>query len=682
MGRDQLLEPRQEVVVVVLVLLGRQEQEPGDRERGHSGLTDARAQGHGLLGTDAQGDVVSPRPVPEAEPLQAVGHRGGGAHLPRAREREGVELLLPVVVPELERGVAEVPQHVTVVDGRTDLEGDVERIRCASPVRVRDQGHRHQHLPQAACPRGGVRGGRRQELSVCSGVPLSAPKVRITAAATPMSRARTGSAGRTACAAFTNMRCASGAEPMLTSMCPRNRATSHSRSGSSVPSRRPEQVLCARRLSACPGAAGRGEAQVGASCAVGGQLRRPLVGRQRRDVATAALRALPHTLEGVDQVGVRPLGGVGAVPDLAVLVPRPGQRLGQRPVSSPAVRPGGGLVDRRAHQRVSQGHRAAGVHQQPGVDRVLQHVVVQSPSRARTTEHVGLTGVVGRGEQQQALHRGRQSAAAVQQSLLDPGGEVERRRQRGRALELGCRELAGQLQEGQRVAACLRDEPLGDLVCGVTAQPGRQEGAGFLGVEPSEGQLGQAGRLEGRRCAVTGREHHCHPVRSEPSGAEQQRSRAGGVQPVCVVDDAQHEALLGSRRQQRERGHPHQEGLDSGTVILPERDREGTCLRKRKLLAQTDERAQQSVQCGEGERRLDLETLGASTVAPSSSATIASSNADLPTPGSPRTTTLPAVPWRASSTSAARSARSGPRPTSTCRTYTLTSLSIPCNPAF
>ena len=188
---------------------------------------------------------------------------------------------------------------------------------------------------------------------------------------------------------------------------------------------------------------------------------------------------------------------------------------------------------------------------------------------------------------------------------------MERRRQRGRALELGCRELAGQLEEGQRVAARLRDEPLGDLVCRVSAQPGCQEGAGFLGVEAGEDQLGQAGRLEGRRRAVTRREHHCHPVRSEPSGAEQQRSRAGGVQPVCVVDDAQHEALLGSRRQQRERGHPHQEGLDSGTVILPERDREGTCLRRRKLLAQPGERTQQAVQCGEGERRLDLEALGA-----------------------------------------------------------------------
>ena len=129
----------------------------------------------------------------------------------------------------------------------------------------------------------------------------------------------------------------------------------------------------------------------------------------------------------------------------------------ERPVSSPAVRRGGGLVDRRTHQRVLQGHRAARVHQQPGVDRTLHHVVVQSPVRTRTTQHVRLACVVGGREQQQALHRGRQLAAPVQEGLLDPGGEVERRRQCGRALELGCRELAGQLQEGQWVAACLRD---------------------------------------------------------------------------------------------------------------------------------------------------------------------------------------------------------------------------------
>ena len=61
-----VLEARQQVVVVVPVLLGRQESEPRDRECGHGGLADARAERQGLLGGDAQGDVVPPRPVPEA----------------------------------------------------------------------------------------------------------------------------------------------------------------------------------------------------------------------------------------------------------------------------------------------------------------------------------------------------------------------------------------------------------------------------------------------------------------------------------------------------------------------------------------------------------------------------------------------------------------------------------------
>ncbi len=46
-----------------------------------------------------------------------------------------------------------------------------------------------------------------------------------------------------------------------------------------------------------------------------------------------------------------------------------------------------------------------------------------------------------------------------------------------------------------------------------------------------------------------------------------------------------------------------------------------------------------------------------------------SSSADLPMPGSPRTTRLPAAPWRAASTTSTRGASSPSRPTSTCSRY-------------
>jgi len=70
-------------------------------------------------------------------------------------------------------------------------------------------------------------------------------------------------------------------------------------------------------------------------------------------------------------------------------------------------------------------------------------------------------------------------------------------------------------------------------------------------------------------------------------------------------------------------------------------------LGRRELVSQTRQRPQQSVQRRERQRRLDLEPSSAQHHGSRASAISRSSSADLPTPGSPRTTTLPAVPWRA-----------------------------------
>ena len=81
-----------------------------------------------------------------------------------------------------------------------------------------------------------------------------------------------------------------------------------------------------------------------------------------------------------------------------------------------------------------------------------------------------------------------------------------------------------------------------------------------------------------------------HPVRPEPAGAEQQRVGGGGVEPVRVVDDAQHDALLGRRGQHRQRRDRHQERLDRGPVLLAERDPQRPGLGAGRSLAQPHHR--------------------------------------------------------------------------------------------
>ena len=112
------------------------------------------------------------------------------------------------------------------------------------------------------------------------------------------------------------------------------------------------------------------------------------------------------------------------------------------------------------------------------------------------------------------------------------------------------------------------------------------------------------------RCPVACREHHEHAVRTEPARTEQQRIRGRGIEPVRILDHAQHGALLGGCGQHRQRRDRHQERLDRGAVLLPERDPQCPGLRAWEVLTQPHHREQHPVQGCERQRRLDLEPLG------------------------------------------------------------------------
>ena len=119
--RDHLLQVGQQAVVVVAALECGQQGEPGQRGSGQGALPQAGAERERLLGAAAHRGPVAGDQVPEAQPLQRVDDRHDRTRLPGPREREGVEVLLGVVVTELQGGVAQVPEHVEVVDGVTVL---------------------------------------------------------------------------------------------------------------------------------------------------------------------------------------------------------------------------------------------------------------------------------------------------------------------------------------------------------------------------------------------------------------------------------------------------------------------------------------------------------------------------------------------------------------------------------
>ncbi len=135
--------------------------------------------------------------------------------------------------------------------------------------------------------------------------------------------------------------------------------------------------------------------------------------------------------------------------------------------------------------------------------------------------------------------------AAVEEDPFDPVGEVQLRGERRGALELGLAELGGELEQGQRVAPRLGHQPVDDLRGRCGAQALVQQRAGGLGVETGEHQLVQAVGPERSLGAVPSGEDHEDAVGVDPTCTEEQGVSRGGVEPVRIVDEAQHQSLLG-----------------------------------------------------------------------------------------------------------------------------------------
>ena len=93
------------------------------------------------------------------------------------------------------------------------------------------------------------------------------------------------------------------------------------------------------------------------------------------------------------------------------------------------------------------------------------------------------------------------------------------------------------------------------------AAPGRRRRSARRSRQPSGD--GSPGRAKPRPAvAVAGGEHDGDPVRGQPPRGDQHRVRGRLVEPLRVVDDAQHGRVLGGLGQHRQGREPDQERLD------------------------------------------------------------------------------------------------------------------------
>jgi hypothetical protein len=232
-------------------------------------------------------------------------------------------------------------------------------------------------------------------------------------------------------------------------------------------------------------------------------------------------------------------------------------------------------------------------------------VVGGSPQQRR------VPGRLGGGDQQEQLRLGRQGGRTAAEAVLDAVRDAERVRQ---LVPAGQLRATRQLQQRQRVAARLGDDPVAHVLSQRCADRRGQQRPRVGLAEPLQAQLGQPReRVDVAAAVVPHGEHERQLLRRYSPRHEGEDLRGRLVQPLRVVDQAQQRRVLGDLGQQVQGGQPHQEPVGCGALALSERHVQCVSLRLRKRSRAVQQRRAQLVQAGERELRLDSAPAAACT---------------------------------------------------------------------
>jgi hypothetical protein len=188
--------------------------------------------------------------------------------------------------------------------------------------------------------------------------------------------------------------------------------------------------------------------------------------------------------------------------------------------------------------------------------------------------------------------------------MLDPRADRDGGEQRLGARELRLTQRRRELEQGERVAACLDDKSVADLRrerCAhlvIDQRPRRRR------VESTQLQFGEPAGLEASKLAFAGGKQHDDALDLEPPGDEDECVRGRVVEPVRIVDEAQDRPLLGGVGEQAQSCQRDEEAIVASSGREAERSAKGSGLRWRKVLDVAEDRPDDLVQGREGQMRL------------------------------------------------------------------------------
>ena len=139
-------------------------------------------------------------------------------------------------------------------------------------------------------------------------------------------------------------------------------------------------------------------------------------------------------------------------------------------------------------------------------------------------------------------------------------------RQRETAAELRGGQSARQLEQRERIAVTLDDDAVEHLVVDTIGERRAQQHQRIGFVEAVDGELGQTAQVT-RDGARPERERDT--LVGQATGDEAECVRRPVVEPLGVVDDAQHRSFARQPRQEVERGESHEQPIGCGAGASP-----------------------------------------------------------------------------------------------------------------
>ena len=225
------------------------------------------------------------------------------------------------------------------------------------------------------------------------------------------------------------------------------------------------------------------------------------------------------------------------------------------------------------------------------------------PSRpaARHTQQRLADGIGGR-QLQESAGVGRQRLQPPPERVLERprAGTAEARRQVGGA------HVAWQLQQSERVASGLGNDPLTDVLVEPAGDHRRQQGARVLVVEPDQAQLRQACQLA-LLTRLPDREHDRDALGEQAACHESEHLGRDLVEPLEVVDETQQRLVLGHLGQEAERGQPDEEAVAGRARREAERNLQHVLLRQRECAQMREQRTAELVQARKRQLHLRLD---------------------------------------------------------------------------